>query len=126
VKRQPDRAAGKLGGLPAAVPAVILCCAAAFAGAALAQDPAPEPIRPYLSDPAALAEAEKIYRSRCIGCHFRSGGRGPNLFRTRLTLTQFVEIVAKGGRPGMPAWGATLSGEDILKLYALLMSRDSL
>jgi len=26
----------------------------------------------------------------------------------------------------MPPWGATLSGEDILKLYALLMSRGSL
>jgi mono/diheme cytochrome c family protein len=113
-------------GLRAAVLGLMLGCAAAVAGSVRAQDPGLEPVEPYLSDPAALAEAERIYRSRCIGCHFRSGGRGPNLFRTKLTLTQFVEIVAKGGRPGMPAWGATLSGEDILKLYALLMSRDSL
>ena len=98
----------------------------ALAGFVHGQDPAPPPENPYLSDPAALNEGEKIYRSRCIGCHFRGGGRGPNIFRTKLSLAQFVAIVAKGGRPGMPAWGATLSGEDILKVHAFVMSRDSL
>jgi mono/diheme cytochrome c family protein len=96
------------------------------AGVALGQDPAPQPQNPYLSDPAALNEGEKIYRGRCIGCHFRGGGRGPNIFRTKLSLVQFVEIVAKGGGPGMPAWGTTLSGEDIMKVHAFVMSRDSL
>jgi mono/diheme cytochrome c family protein len=93
---------------------------------ASAQETPPAPQNPYLDQKEALEEGEKIYRARCIGCHFRGGGRGPNLFRTKLTLVQFVEIVAKGGGPGMPAWGATLSGEDILKLHAFVVSRDRL
>ena len=103
-----------------------LLIAALGAGIASAQDTPPAPQNPYLDQQDALAEGERIYRARCIGCHFRGGGRGPNLFRTKLSLVQFVEIVAKGGGPGMPAWGSTLSGEDILKLHAFVASRDRL
>jgi len=81
---------------------------------------------PYLDQPEALDEGEKIYRSRCIGCHFRGGGRGPNIFRSKLSLKEFIEIVAVGGRNGMPAWGNTLSGEEMLKVHAFVMSRDRL
>jgi mono/diheme cytochrome c family protein len=88
--------------------------------------PAPATGHPYLGQPEVLAEAERIYRARCIGCHFRGGGRGPNLFRTKLTEVQFIEIVAKGAKNGMPAWGSTLSGEEMQKLYALVISRDRL
>ncbi len=105
---------------------LVLILASAVTTRALAEDPAPQPENPYLSDRAALDEGEKIYSRLCVGCHFRSGGRGPNLFRSKLTLVQFVEIVAKGGGPGMPAWGQTLSGDDIMKLHAFVMSRDSL
>lgn len=90
------------------------------------EPPAAAAENPFAGQPAALDDAERIYRARCIGCHYRAGGRGPNLFRTKLTLARFVEIVAKGGGPGMPAWGTTLSGDDILKLHALVTSRDRL
>ncbi|HEU5282193.1 MAG TPA: cytochrome c [Burkholderiales bacterium] len=103
--------------------AVALLAAALGADIAFAQE---TPQNPYLDQKEALEEGERIYRARCIGCHFRGGGRGPSIFRSKLTLVQFVEIVAKGGGPGMPAWGATLSGEDILKLHAFVMSRDRL
>jgi mono/diheme cytochrome c family protein len=103
-----------------------LVSTALAAGVAAAQETPPAPENPYLDQKEALDEGEKLYRIRCYGCHFRAGGRGPNLFRSRLTLVQFVEIVAKGGGPGMPAWGGTLSGEDILKLHAFVASRDRL
>jgi mono/diheme cytochrome c family protein len=103
-----------------------LVSAALAAGIAAAQEAPAAPENPYFDQKEALDEGEKIYRTRCFGCHFRAGGRGPNLFRSRLTLVQFVEVVAKGGGPGMPAWGGTLSGEDILKLHAFVMSRDRL
>jgi mono/diheme cytochrome c family protein len=107
------------------IPAALLAVALG-AGIAAAQETPPAPQNPYFDQKEALDEGERIYRGRCIGCHFRGGGRGPNIFRTKLTLVQFVEVVAKGGGPGMPAWGSTLSGEDILKLHAFVMSRDRL
>jgi len=103
-----------------------LVSAALTAGIAAAQETAPARENPYFGQKEALDEGERIYRTRCFGCHFRAGGRGPNIFHSKLTLVQFVEIVAKGGGPGMPAWGGTLSGEDILKLHAFVMSRDRL
>lgn len=81
---------------------------------------------PYLGQKEALDEGEKLYRGRCFGCHFRAGGRGPNLFRTKLSEPQFIDTVTNGGRSGMPAWGSSLSQEEIRKLYAFVMSRDRL
>jgi len=127
--RSVDEAKRKPG---AFAPGLRACITAALVTAALATDIAaaqetpPAAENPYVGQKEALDEGEKIYRGRCIGCHFRGGGRGPNIFRTKLTLVQFVDIVAKGGGPGMPAWGGTLSGEDILKLHAFVMSRDRL
>jgi mono/diheme cytochrome c family protein len=81
---------------------------------------------PHLGQKEALDEGEKIYRSRCFGCHFRAGGRGPNIFRTKLSEQQFFDTVKNGGRSGMPAWSSTLSDEDIWKVHAFVMSRDRL
>jgi mono/diheme cytochrome c family protein len=81
---------------------------------------------PYLGQPAAIDDGERIYRSRCIGCHFRSGGRGPNIFRPKLSERQFLEIVINGGKTGMPAWGSVLSADEIWRVHAFLMSRDQL
>ena len=100
--------------------------AALLAQPAAAEDSATAATNPYLEQPEALATGERLYRARCFGCHFRGGGRGPNVFRSTLPLADFVRIVAAGGRPGMPAWGNLLSGDDILKLHAFLMSRDRL
>ena len=81
---------------------------------------------PHLGQKEALDEGEKIYRSRCFGCHFRAGGRGPNIFRTKLSEQQFFDTVKNGGRSGMPAWGSALSDEEIWKVHAFVMSRDHL
>ena len=107
--------------------ALTLCAPLLMPVHAADEAPAADPnANPFLGQEAALNEGEKIYRSRCIGCHFRGGGRGPNIFRSKLSLKEFVEIVAVGGRNGMPAWGNTLSGEEILKVHAFVMSRDRL
>jgi mono/diheme cytochrome c family protein len=106
--------------------AVLLALSAPFA---IGGDEAPADAgaaNPYLGQKEAIDEGEKLYRSRCFGCHFRAGGRGPNLFRTKLSEPQFIDTVANGGRSGMPAWGTTLSAEEIRKLYAFVMSRDRL
>jgi mono/diheme cytochrome c family protein len=104
-----------------------LCITLILPAGAADETPAVDPnVNPYQDQEQALNEGEKIYRGRCIGCHFRGGGRGPNIFRSKLSLKEFVEIVAVGGRNGMPAWGNTLSGEEILKVHAFVMSRDRL
>jgi len=75
---------------------------------------------------AQLAEAGgDIYRSRCILCHGKAGGRGPNLFGTKLSKEQFVGI-AINGRKGtqMPAFGYVLSPDDLAKVHAFVTSRD--
>jgi mono/diheme cytochrome c family protein len=105
-----------------AVPLVLLPLLPAPAGAADETGAT----NPYLGQKDAIDEGEKLYRGRCFGCHFRAGGRGPNIFRTKLTERQFVDTVTNGGRSGMPAWGSSLSKEEILKLYAFVMSRDRL
>jgi cytochrome c551 len=74
---------------------------------------------------AAIAEAESLYRARCIGCHKAGGGSGPNLFRTRLSTKQFTDEVQTGGN-GMPSFRELLSQDEILKIHALVLTRDQL
>ena len=80
---------------------------------------------PYLEAATAITEGENAYRSRCIGCHKAGGGSGPNLFRTALRADQFIESVRNGGE-GMPAFGDLLDDDLVLKIHALVVSRDSL
>jgi mono/diheme cytochrome c family protein len=79
---------------------------------------------PFLGQPEAIAEGDQIYRSKCVICHGRAGGRGPNLFATRSTDEQFMEVVING-RKGtmMPAWGFRLSPDDVWKVHAFVKSR---
>jgi cytochrome c oxidase cbb3-type subunit 3 len=86
----------------------------------------PEPANPFRGQSQALEEGERIYRSRCYGCHFRGGGRGPNIFQTALTGVQFMDAVVNGRPNGMPAWGGVLSTDEIWKVHAFLLSRDRL
>ena len=74
---------------------------------------------PFLGQPDAIAEGDELYHSKCIGCHGLKGGRGPNLFATKLTDDQFLEVVING-RQGtlMPAWGFRLSPDDVWKIHA--------
>jgi mono/diheme cytochrome c family protein len=83
------------------------------------------PANVYLSDAAALAEGEALYRGRCVGCHKAGGGSGPNLFRTALTPRKFVDEVVNG-RNGMPAFRGLLDEQQILKVHAFVASRDQL
>jgi mono/diheme cytochrome c family protein len=80
---------------------------------------------PYLGSSDALREAEGLYRARCIGCHKGGGGSGPKLFRTRLPANQFFDEVVDGGN-GMPSFRELLDREQILKIHALVASRDKL
>lgn len=82
---------------------------------------------PYLGQKAAIEEGERIYRSRCVGCHKSRGGSGPNLFKTKLTDKQFLETVMNGRKgTNMPAWSNLFSTEDVWKVHAFVMSRDQL
>ena len=80
---------------------------------------------PYLLMASSADAAVEIYRTRCIGCHKSSGGSGPNLFRTGLSARQFVEAVLQGGN-GMPAFRELLDEDQILKVHALVLTRDRL
>src|SRR5437879_3090053 len=81
---------------------------------------------PFLGQPEAIAEGDQIYRSKCVICHGRAGGRGPNLFANGLTDEQFMEVVING-RKGtmMPAWGFRLSPDEVWKVHAFVKSRPS-
>jgi mono/diheme cytochrome c family protein len=76
---------------------------------------------PFLGQADAISEGDDLYHSKCIGCHGLKGGRGPNLFATKLTDDQFLEVVING-RQGtlMPAWGFRLSPDDVWKIHAFL------
>jgi mono/diheme cytochrome c family protein len=70
-------------------------------------------------DPAAaddVASGEEIYRERCASCHGGDGGggSGPPLegVADRLSLDDQIAVVTDG-RAEMPAWGDTLSEDDI-------------
>jgi mono/diheme cytochrome c family protein len=80
---------------------------------------------PVLGDRQAIDEGRTIYRRRCYICHLSAGGRGPNLFATRLTDEQFLMTVING-RKGtvMPAFGLQLSPDDVWKVHAYVKSTD--
>lgn len=82
---------------------------------------------PYLGQEEAIAEGKRTYRGRCILCHRYMGGRGPNLFATKLTDEQFLEVVINGRlgmRGPMPVFGHRMSLDDIWKVHAFIKSRD--
>lgn len=93
-----------------------------------AGDTAEEELRnPYLGQQEAIAEGKRIYQGKCILCHRYTGGRGPNLFATKLTDEQFLEVVINGRlgmRGQMPALGYRLPFDDIWKVHAFIKSRD--
>jgi len=93
-----------------------------------AGDTAEEELKnPYLGQEEAIAEGRRTYRGRCILCHRNMGGRGPNLFATKLTDEQFLEVVINGRlgmRGPMPVFGHRMSLDDIWKVHAFIKSRD--
>lgn len=82
---------------------------------------------PYLGQEEAIAAGERIYRSRCVGCHKSRGGSGSNIFRPALSAGRFMEAVTKGDKgTNMPPFGNLLPPDEIWRVHAFLMSRDSL
>jgi mono/diheme cytochrome c family protein len=115
------RAAGLV--LPLLVP--MLVAPALPAGA---QQDGEEMTNPVLDDPAAIEAGEKIFRSRCVGCHW-APKRGPDLFRTEISGEKFLETVIggrTGGRAPMPPFGYILTPDDVWNVHAFVMSRDGL
>ena len=80
---------------------------------------------PFLGQPEAIEEGLQIYRSKCYICHLSKGGRGPNLFATKISDEKFLETVING-RKGtqMPAFGLRMSPDDVWKVHAYVKSTD--
>lgn len=80
---------------------------------------------PFVGQPLAIEEGLQIYRSKCYICHLSKGGRGPNLFATKISDERFLETVING-RKGtqMPAFGLRLSPDDVWKVHAFVKSTD--
>lgn len=80
---------------------------------------------PFLGQPDAIAAGKEIYRSKCYVCHHSAGGRGPNLFATKISDERFLETVING-RKGtqMPAFGLRLSPDEVWQVHAFVKSTD--
>jgi mono/diheme cytochrome c family protein len=115
---------------PLAAGLLLLCSILMLSGLATtpvaAQDD--ELTNPYLDDPAAIEEGERIFRRRCTGCHW-SPLRAPTLFHTELSDEKFLETVIngrKGSRGTMPPFGYVLSPDEVWQVHAFVMARDGL
>jgi mono/diheme cytochrome c family protein len=83
---------------------------------------------PYVGEPEAIEQGERIFRSRCTGCHW-SPLRAPVLFQTELSDQKFLETVIsarRGSRGNMPPFGYVLSPDEVWTVHAFVMSRDRL
>ena len=82
-------------------------------------------VNPLLGDQAAIQQGRRIYRGKCIICHQQTGGRAKNLFRTKLTDEEFLDVVING-REGtlMPAFGYRMGPDDVWKVHAFVKSTD--
>jgi mono/diheme cytochrome c family protein len=82
-------------------------------------------INPVLGQAEAIEEGRNIYRAKCLVCHQSAGARGPNLFATRLTDEQFLEVVIQGRKnTQMPAFGLRLSPDEVWQVHAFVKSTD--
>lgn len=80
---------------------------------------------PVLGQAEAIAEDRNIYRAKCLVCHQSAGARGPNLFATRLSDEQFLEVVIQGRKGAqMPAFGLRLSPDEVWQVHAFVKSTD--
>jgi len=80
---------------------------------------------PFLGQPDAIAAGKQTYRSICYICHHSAGGRGPNLFASKISDERFLETVING-RKGtqMPAFGLRLSPDEVWQVHAFIKSTD--
>jgi cytochrome c oxidase subunit 2 len=89
--------------------------------------PAETPAASASVDSDLLDEGRRVYRTKCVICHGRQGGRGPNLFRTGLDEAAFTDTVLHG-RKGtvMPAFSGRLDEAEIAAVLAYVRSTDEL
>ena len=105
------------GGLAAA-----LALASVLAASARAEEPMSNPL---LGDPAAIEAGRKTYRQRCYICHLSHGGRGPNLFASKLTDEKFLLTVINGRKGAtMPAFGLQMTPDEVWEVHAYVRSTD--
>jgi mono/diheme cytochrome c family protein len=80
---------------------------------------------PVLGQADAIEAGRDIYRSKCVVCHASAGGRGPNLFASRLSDEGFLEVVING-RKGtqMPAFGYRLTPDEVWQVHSYVKSTD--
>src|SRR3954454_12705047 len=83
------------------------------------------PTDPFIGQADAIEAGRATYGSKCYICHHSAGGRGPNLFATKLSDEGFLETVING-RKGtqMPAFGLRLSPDEVWQLHAFIKSTD--
>lgn len=112
-----DRRWGLLGGLAAAIVASLWTHPV---------QPASDAIKnPYLGDDEAIAAGRRVYRAKCIVCHGRAGGRGPNLFQSEIDAAGFRSTVLNGrADTQMPAFGTRLSEDEVWHVHAFVRGRE--
>lgn len=84
---------------------------------------------PYQGDRGAMAEGRELFvRFNCSGCHGgrAGGGMGPSLRDVDWIYgqrdVQVFSSIAEGRAHGMPAWGATLTEDQVWKLVTYVES----
>ncbi len=108
------------------VRAIALLFLLVMPAAASDEEPDEALTNPFLDDATAINAGKRFYRARCIICHLKRGGRGPNLFKSDLTDEKFLDVVING-REGtqMPAFGVKMSPDEVWQVHAFVMSRDA-
>ena len=78
---------------------------------------------PYRGDAEAIERGRSLYRRTCYICHLDSGGRGPDLRKSKLEGQDFIRIVLNGKKnTQMPAWKGKLSEDDMWRILAYVRS----
>ena len=76
---------------------------------------------PFTGDADAITQGRRLYRSTCYICHLDTGGRGPDLRKSKLKGQDFIRIVLNGKKgTQMPPWKGKLSEEQMWKILAFL------
>lgn len=88
---------------------------------------APVPKASVVPADASAAAGETVFRGNCSSCHTlkaagASGQIGPNLDSLRLGFEQ-VRVKVEGGGGGMPAFGGSLTPQQIRDVAAFVATR---
>lgn len=78
---------------------------------------------PFAGNAEAIEQGRSLYRRTCQICHMDSGGRGPDLRKSKLTGQDFIRIILNGRKnTQMPAWKGKLTEEQAWKILAYLQA----